>query len=197
MLTPVHELEYAFSWLASAALSVLLAQTRQFIACSNAVAENLLHRHGVAPERVETVHEYLPVDQVRAEKTRQQVLEELRLPVSAALVVGGGTSNWNKGGDLFVQLARVVCRQRSNVYFVWIGGSYQDVTQLEHDVQLAGLAEKVRLTGVVSKPADYFAAADVFAFSSRVDSYPLPRHSGSQLFVRSSSGMISAARVRA
>jgi hypothetical protein len=88
VLTHVHELEYVFRVTASPALSSLLAQTRQFIACSKVVKENLKRQNGVAPERVETVHESIPVSQVRAERTRQQVLEELRVPDSAAIVIG-------------------------------------------------------------------------------------------------------------
>jgi glycosyltransferase involved in cell wall biosynthesis len=173
IVTHVHELEYVFRVTASPALSGLLAQTRQFIACSNVVKENLIREHGVSPERVETVHESIPVDHVQADRTRQQVLEELRVPNSAALLIGGGSQNWRKGADLFVQLARVVCRQRRNVYFAWIGGSAWEVAELEHDVRLLGVAENVRFTRLVSKPADYFAAADVFVLTSREDPYPL------------------------
>jgi glycosyltransferase involved in cell wall biosynthesis len=122
---------------------------------------------------VETVHESIPLDRVQAKRTRQEVLEELRVPSSATLVIGGGAINWRKGGDLFVQLARIVCRKRPNTYFVWVGGSHCDIVQLQHDVRSAELAEKVRLTGVVSNPADYFAAADVFALTSREDPYPI------------------------
>ena len=173
VLTHVHELEYLFRVTASPALSGLLARTRQFIACSNVVKENLIRGHGVAPERVETVHESIPVDQVRADRPRRQILEELRVPDGAALVIGGGSQNWRKGADLFVQLARLVCGQRSDVYFAWIGGSAWEIAELEHDVRLFGLAAKVRFTRLVSKPADYFAAADVFVLTSREDPYPL------------------------
>jgi glycosyltransferase involved in cell wall biosynthesis len=122
---------------------------------------------------VATVYESILVDQVRADRTRQQVLEELRVPVSAILLVGGGSHSWRKGADLFVQLARMVSQRRSNAYFAWIGGSAQDVLEIEHDVRLCGLAEKVRFTGAVPKSTDYFAAADVFVLTSREDPYPL------------------------
>lgn len=70
VLTHVHELESYFRALRSQALSCLLSQTRQFIACSNATRDNLVHEHGVAGARVETVYESIPIDQVRAERTR-------------------------------------------------------------------------------------------------------------------------------
>ena len=174
MLTHVHELEFALCAQSSPALTSLLANTRQFIACSNAVRANLIRQHGVAPERVETVHESIPVDQVRAERTRKQIFQELRISDDALLVIASGVASWLKGPDLFVQLARAVSRQHPRVHFAWIGGGLPvDRAQFEHDVRLAGLSEKIRLVGAVSKPADYVAAADVFVLTSREDSYPL------------------------
>ena len=173
VLTHVHELEFAFHAHASPALSQLLKETHEFIACSNAVKENLLGKYAVPAARVETVYESIPVDQVRAERTREQILRELHIPDDALLVVGSGLGQWRKGTDLLVQLARVLSRQRSNAYFAWIGGSARDVLEIEHDVRSAGLTENVRVTGAVPKSADYFAAADVFVLTSREDPYPL------------------------
>jgi glycosyltransferase involved in cell wall biosynthesis len=174
ILTHVHELEYVFRERANPALSNLLAKTRQFIACSNAVRENLIRERGVPPERIETVHESIPVHEVEAGRNRGQVLRELHIPDDALVVAGSGTTSWRKGTDLFIQLAQVVCRQHPRVYFAWVGGGWAgDPPQFEHDVRLAGLSEKVRLTGVVPHPADYLAAADVFVLTSREDPYPL------------------------
>jgi glycosyltransferase involved in cell wall biosynthesis len=174
ILTHVHELEFIFSTEPESALSRLLGETRQFIACSNAARENLLRKHGVPSSRIETVHESIPVADIRAERTREQVLRELHIPDDGVLIIGSGTASWRKGTDLFVQLAQAVCLQRSRAYFAWIGGGwYSDVAQFEHDVRLTGLAEKVRFTGTVLKPADYLAAADVFVLTSREDPFPL------------------------
>src|ERR1019366_4949435 len=174
ILTHVHELEFVFSTEPESALSRLLAGTRQFIACSNAARENLLRKHGVPASQIETIYESIPVADIKAERTREQVLRELRIPEDALLIIGSGTASWRKGTDLFIQLARAVCRQRSHAYFAWIGaGWYPDVAQFEHDVRVAGLSEKVRFTGAVLKPADYLAAADVFVLTSREDPYPL------------------------
>jgi glycosyltransferase involved in cell wall biosynthesis len=174
MLTHVHELEFIFRIFGGQALSHLLSQTCQFIACSNATKNNLVNGHGVAAAKVETVYESIAVDQVRAERTRRQVFEELRLPEDALLVVGSGSASWRKGTDLFIHLARAVCQQRSRVYFAWVGGgSAYDVAQFEHDVRIGGLTEKMRFTGTVLKPADYLAVGDVFVLTSREDPFPL------------------------
>jgi glycosyltransferase involved in cell wall biosynthesis len=174
ILTHVHELKFAFHAKASPELSRLLASTHKFIACSNAVRENLVREYAAPSARVETVYESIPVDEVRAERAREQVHWELHIPDDALLVVGSGLGRWRKGTDLFVDLARAVCRQHGRAYFAWVGGgSAEEIAHFEHDVTLAGLTEKMRLTGAVKKPADYFAAADVFALTSREDPYPL------------------------
>jgi glycosyltransferase involved in cell wall biosynthesis len=170
VLTHVHELESYFQRFAGQALERLLGQTRRFIACSDATRNNLISEHGVAAERVETVHESIRVDRIRADRTRQQIFEELRMPDNALLIVGIGTPGWRKGTDLFIHLARAVCQKRHLAYFGWIGGSTWDV---EHDVRICGLAERMRFIGVSRKPYDYLAAADVFVLTSREDPYPL------------------------
>lgn len=174
ILTYVHELGFTFRALSSPALASLMAKTRQFIACSNAVKENLTREHRVAPGQVEVVHESIPVAQTRSERSREQVLQELRLPPDALLVVGSGTPGWRKGSDLFIQLARVISRQRPGIYFAWIGGgSFLELAQAEHDIRAVELGENIRFAGGVTTPADYFAAADIFVLPSREDPYPL------------------------
>jgi glycosyltransferase involved in cell wall biosynthesis len=174
VLTHVHELEYMFRGLAGAPLERLMARTRNFIACSEAVRQNLIRTQGVAPAHVKTVHASLPVEQIRAQRTREQTLEELGIPSDASVVVGCGTINWIKGPDLFVQVARDVCQRRPRVHFVWVGGGVPlDRLQFEHDIRLTGLSEKIHLTGPVKQAADYLAAAEIFLLTSRSDSYPL------------------------
>jgi glycosyltransferase involved in cell wall biosynthesis len=171
VLTHVHEMGFLFRTLRGQALSRLLSLTSQFIACSNATRDNLVHENAVEGARVETIYESIPVDQVRPERSRQQVLQELRMPDDALLVVGSGTAGWRKGTDLFIHLARAVCQRHRRAYFAWIGGG--STLESEHDVRVCRLNEKMRFTGAVVKPADYFAAADVFVLTSREDPYPL------------------------
>jgi glycosyltransferase involved in cell wall biosynthesis len=171
VITHVHELEFMFQKLASPELERLMAGTQRFVACSEVVRENLVHGHGVARERIEMVHESIPIAGIRTERTREEILQELRLPTGAQIVVGVGTPSWRKGTDLFVQLARAVCQQRSHVYFVWVGGGPSG--EFEFEVRASGLGERVQFTGARPMPTDYLAAGDVFALTSREDPYPL------------------------
>ena len=170
-LTHVHDLDMLFYNQAGPITPQILSKTRHFIACSDAVKQYLMNEHKVPLDRIDTVHESIPVAQTRSERSREQVLQELRLPPDAILVVGGGTAGWRKGSDLFVQLAQFVSQQRPNVYFAWVGGGA--VREVEHDARLLKLGAKMRFTREVAKPVDYFAAADVFVLTSREDPYPL------------------------
>jgi glycosyltransferase involved in cell wall biosynthesis len=175
LVTHVHELAFSFQMIARLHRSELLPRTRQFVACANAVRDYLMREHGIAPERIETVYESIPVADVKAARTRMEVLGELAIPADAQIVISCGTASWRKGADLFVQLAQAVSRQRPNVYFLWVGSAITswDEPQFHHDVRLAGLNDKVRFIGTVANPADYLATADVFALTSREDPYPL------------------------
>lgn len=174
VLTHVHEMGFAFNMQGQPGLKRLLSETKQFIACSAATRENLTGRWGVSPERVETIYESIPVEDLRAVRSRQEILDELKIPREAELVVGCGTADWRKGTDLFVQLARLVRRDRGDAHFVWVGARKQrEVEEFEHDVRLAGLSDAVHMLRAVPRAADYIAAADVFALTSREDPYPL------------------------
>lgn len=173
MLAHVHGLGLMFRKEAGSAMPRMLSASRRFIACSEAVKENLIH-HEVASDKVEVVHESIAVGNVRASRSRVDVLRELRFPDDAFLVVGCGLTSWNKGADVFLELARHVYSQRNRAHFAWLGPpTAWDIEELKHDAMMAGLADKIRFTGSVVKTADYFAAADVFALPSREDSFPL------------------------
>jgi len=170
MLTHVHELGLLFRRQAGLAMPRMLSRSGRFIACSGAVRKNLIE-HGIESGRIELVHVSISVSNVCAQRSREDVLRELNFPSDALVIVGCGPGSWNKGSDVFLWLARSVCKQRERARFVWLG----DVPLLhyEHDIDKSGLGGKVRFIGSVARPADYISAADVFALTSREDSFPL------------------------
>jgi glycosyltransferase involved in cell wall biosynthesis len=174
LLTHVHEFGFLFRAQAGSAMPRMLSRTNRFIACSGAVKSNLIREHRVEASRIDLVHESIAVGDVHAQRSRDEVFHELGFPTDAVVVVGCGTAAWNKGTDIFLQLAQAVCKQRDRARFVWVGNGYgREVPQHEHDVAMLGLTEKVRFTGHATSPADYISAADVFALTSREDSFPL------------------------
>jgi len=174
MVTHVHEFGNLLVRQGRSDTPSLLSRTRRFIACSGAVKQSLMHNQGVPSEKIDVIYESIQVANVRAGQSRQEVLAELGFPQDAFLIVGSGRVAWNKGADVFLQLARVVCARHPRARFAWIGpGCGWQISELQHDARMVGLSEKVRFTDEVAKPYDYFSAGDIFALTSREDSFPL------------------------
>lgn len=174
MLTHVHGLGLAFQTEAGSAMTRIFSATSRLVACSLAVKQNLVSQYEVPANRIEVVHESISVRSVQAEKSRRDILQELGFPEDSLVVVGCGPAAWNKGADIFLHVTRLVCRQCSTARFVWLGGDASwSISQLQHDAYVMGITEKMRFTGLVQDPHDYLSAADVFALTSREDSFPL------------------------
>lgn len=177
LITHVHEMEFLLR-VQSGSPSImkpLIERTHRFIAASDAVKNNLVQNHGVAPDKVETVHEYIPVAQVRSERSRSDIFNELGIPTEDFLIVASGFPGWVKGTDLFIRLVRTISQTRSDVHFAWVGGKHPSIELFAAEVEAErmGIREKIRFIQTSPRPADYFAAADVFVLTSREDSYPL------------------------
>ena len=181
VLSHVHELEWWLSYRTSPRdLGFTKEATNHYVACSRATLENLISTEGVPPERITLCHAFIEVDEAQLARARADRLATRRcLGISPdALVVGGvGTMDWRKGPDLFVQLAAMVTRRVPDldVHFVWAGGDTAGPTRggLLMDARRLGLGDRIRFVGPLERPAQLFAAMDVFALTSREDPFPL------------------------
>lgn len=174
MLLHVHELEHLLWLQGKNLIPNLFARAKGFIACSDAVRKNLIVNHGIDPACIETVHESIPVRGIKAARDRCEILRSLDFGEDGSLIVGCGSVHWNKGPDLFLQVARIVCRERGDACFAWVGSIAQHQRdEFEHDLCHLGLSDRVQFTGPLPDAADYVAACDVFALTSREDSFPL------------------------
>jgi glycosyltransferase involved in cell wall biosynthesis len=154
--------------------------TDQYVACSRVTLDNLVETEGVDKERTTLCHAFIAVDESELERARaDRRLTRLRLgiPPDALLVGGVGTMDWRKGPDLFVQLAAMVTRRLSDrdIRFVWVGGDSDGPNRggLVVDAQRLGLGDRISFIGPLDRPAELFAAMDVFALTSREDPFPL------------------------
>ena len=171
VLVHVHELSYLLRLQGG---TPMFARAARFIACSNAVRRNLIDNNGISSDRIDTVHEAIPVDHIKPNCTRDDILCSLGFRSDCLLVAACGIANWNKGVDLFLQVALMVCRRRRDACFVWVGDVLQtDREQFEHDLHRLRISDRVRFAGAVSDSSSYFAASDLFVLTSREDSFPL------------------------
>ena len=114
MVTHVHELNYWIEKAEQRNWNQVCRHTTKFVAASEAVSLNLQKHHGIVPERIEVVHEFIPID-YRAQPpspNRELVSRaQLGIPSDAFVVGGSGSETWRKGKDLFVQLAALLRRR--------------------------------------------------------------------------------------
>jgi len=102
------------------------------------------------------------------------------IPADAFVVLGMGTRDWRKGIDLFVMAADLMVRRRHaddrEVHFVYVGSEAPWMPYAQpytlHAIDMMGLENRVHFVDAVSDSRPWFAAADAFFMSSRVDPYP-------------------------
>jgi glycosyltransferase involved in cell wall biosynthesis len=181
VISHIHELEY---WIQHrvglASFDLVKRYTQQYIAVSAAVKSNLIKNHSIAENQIELVYESILLASVQAinlQQARARLRNQLDIPSEALIVGAAGTTDWRKGPDLFIELARMVCSHRLHqpTYFVWVGGPTRavELTRLRQAIATAGLFKYVKFIGARPDPLNYFAAFDVFTLTSRSDPFPL------------------------
>ncbi|HEY5743330.1 MAG TPA: glycoside hydrolase family 99-like domain-containing protein [Terrimicrobiaceae bacterium] len=174
IVTHVHELQKSIErWAPGEIMVATLKYSDFFVACSDRVAENLSVAHGVPEERQSVLYEFIELWGKEHEPTvasRTAMREELSVEVGDVLAFGSGTTDWRKGPDLFVEIARLACSRDARLKFVWIGG---DPAPLMEKVRSAGLEGRVLFLGHRRGARCYFYVGDVFLLSSREDPCPL------------------------
>lgn len=173
----VHELDDSFErTLGSRAWDLLSPRVDHFITCGERVTEMLAERKGIPRDRI-TEHPGF-IDDVAVEPLRSLHLRRQMGIGRDAIVVGAsGKPEWRKGPEVFVRVARRLADQRPDldVHFVWLGGPVDESPgwKLIHDIEAAGLAGRVHLTGETRRPAEIMNMFDLYALTSREDPYPL------------------------
>jgi glycosyltransferase involved in cell wall biosynthesis len=177
-------LEYALSRL-SANTRETLKNSVHFIACSQAVADNLAANRGVNAARIDVVHEFVETRRnLNMTALRKQMRERLQLPQETFVVICGGALEWRKGADWWLQIARMTLQKqaastrsgrKTDFRFVWIGAAADALYDLElrHEVRRMKLENTAIFPGALPNARDFFAAGDAFLLPSREDPFPL------------------------
>lgn len=179
VISHVHELEYGIRYYTGLEnFERVKEYTQHYIAVSEAVKRNLKENHKISENKIDVIYGFIPTQDRSFPKNHQQVrsriCEQLGISKEALIVCASGTTNWWKGPDLYIELARAVYkRQPENlIYFIWVGGENSE-EPWHYEVKNIGLGKYVRFLGAQPNPLDYFAACDVFTLVSREDAFPL------------------------
>jgi glycosyltransferase involved in cell wall biosynthesis len=182
VITHVHELEQSIrKQLTDNDIAVFKQFTSNFIACSASVGANLRLNHGIAPEKIDLVYEFIgTTTESKPDQINQRRL--LCIPENKTIIWGCGTIDWRKGTDLFIRTASSLRKQNGDDFlFIWIGqntwdneyndwGSWQAQADfiLEHQ-----LSDYILFLGEKEVPSNYFGCGDIFYLPSREDPFPL------------------------
>ena len=104
---------------------------------------------------------------------RAELRARLGLPAQAKLVLGAGYGDMRKGFDLFLQAWRFARKRDRYAVFCWIGGLDPGLeSYLAPEIEAAQASGSFLLPGRQDDPGPWYAAADVFALTSREDPFP-------------------------
>lgn len=106
-------------------------------------------------------------------EAHREICKQHSLPINTQIVLCIGYMDVRKGIDFFVEIASLVIKQCPETVFIWVGHAEISLEQKIHErVQALGLTSKIIFAGYVRDPMAYYAAASVYALTSREDPFP-------------------------
>ena len=104
---------------------------------------------------------------------RDEICRRHGLSCGTKIILAAGVIYPRKGTDLFVDIAGKVLEKRQDVALIWLGSDYDSYKELiDKKVKDLGVYDHIIFPGFVSDPSLYFAAASVYALTSREDPFP-------------------------
>lgn len=156
----------------------LTERTKAFIAVSDAARQQIVNQRGLPDENFTVINPFIDTNKLqgfRKAESRAALIKRARLKHADLIVAGCGTTNWRKGPDLFITIARIFFENMGNdrTVFIWIGGlnSPAERLQIAHDIRLAGLEGRVIFIGEQLDAATLVGGADILALTSREEPF--------------------------
>lgn len=110
---------------------------------------------------------------------RRLLRESLGIEEDAFIVLNVGTMDFRKGGDLFVDTAKICFEQlpeNTPLYFLWYGKPDSSFTYPTDTVRSSGLDAKVLFMPSTAEIEQVFLGADIFLLTARMDPFPCVVH---------------------
>ncbi len=165
LLLHVHEMATAIQQLVPDFESYI-SNVDCFIAASELVKEHLVRYFGCDEAMIQRVYECSDIS-ITANKP---IIE----PVSAKRVIMVGGAYWAKGDDIFLLVAKEVVSRDPSIHFYWLGSqSLERKTVNQGDIDKLEIGSNVHFLAHTHTPHDIVKVMDVFALTSRSDSFPL------------------------
>jgi glycosyltransferase involved in cell wall biosynthesis len=179
IVTHIHELAYSIHLYGPSDSYALLNDfSNKIIACSNAVAQNLIFQNPALKSKTEVVHSFIDNSEI-LEKTKSLeqnfIKDKFNIPATRFLVGTCGNADWRKAPDFFLKTAAESITMDKNIHFVWIGIKEEDPLwyQLNFDAQKMGIANHITWISPTTDAVNIINSLDLFFISSREDPFPL------------------------
>lgn len=148
-----------------------LRAARKVLTVSAPFREQLIGR-GVAPERIEIVHNAIPADwgcKAREPKTAAAFKAQLGIPPQRKVILIVGRLSREKDHLTLLEAVKRLCPADLHLIIV---GEGPERSRIENQVRLLDLAERVTFTGQQNSAEPYYGIADVAVLSSLSEGSP-------------------------
>jgi len=178
----VHELPTSITRFGGGAqtMKTIFQSARQVVYVSRSVQQANNRAFGSAPDFGRVIHNGVTPETSRDGQFREKLARELRIPISAPLVMGCGSIDGRKGVDLFIRVAHNILTEMKGEgtqlpHFIWVGAGTGNEwhTWCIHDAKILGIARQVHFSGERNDIADFYQHSRVFLLTSREDPFPL------------------------
>ncbi len=140
----------------------------RIVVVTESLAEDLVGRFGIDPERIAVVHNPIHLQGIR--DAAHQPAPELAIAEGRPVIVGVGRLVHLKGFDLLIEaLARLPEEDRVHLVLVGDGPERGELTTLAEGL---GLADRVHFLGMWTNPWRFMVRATVLALPSRTEAFP-------------------------
>ena len=148
--------------------------TAHFHAVSQAAKDSAIARLGLDPGAITVVRRGRDVERYRLPDAegRRASRERWRVGPDELLVVNLGRQTFHKGQHLLLQAVHRLLESGRPMRLVVAGGEGPATADLRRYVDRHDLAARVELAGHVEDVPGLLAAADIFAFPSRLEGFP-------------------------
>ena len=137
-----------------------------FIAASDLVKKHLVRYFGCDKSIIKRVYECSDI-------TTTENSPELDPTIAKRVIMVGG-AYWAKGDDIFLLVAKEVVSRDPSIHFYWLGSqSLERKTVNQGDIDKLEIGSNVHFLPHTRTPHDLVKVMDVFALTSRSDSFPL------------------------
>jgi len=180
VVTTVHSdyrLDYMHSFLKRFSFGVInmisLRKINYHISVSNNFKEMLMSR-GFNPQRIFTVYNGIPFNNVIPPCSRKEFFEQYHIPFPLDSVVIGIMARLHpvKDHETFLNAAAMVVKGNPKARFIIGGPGDELLPHLEEHAKKLGIRDYVCFTGMIDKPFDFFQSIDINTLTSISESFP-------------------------